>query len=94
MINARPVASAANVSVAAGSGRPRTIHIGGSRLPVTALEVVREETAAYPLEVGPRTVFVVRAGPRRFRLVHSIRDRRWHVEELVSGSLGSFTRVA
>ena len=64
------------------SGRPQEIRTGGQRLAVTSLEAVRDETAAYPVETGPRTVFVVRASERRYRLVHSLRDRRWSVEEL------------
>ena len=64
------------------AGRPRMIRTAGLRLPVTALESVRNETAAYSLETGPRTVFVVAAAGRRYRLVHLLRDRRWTVEEL------------
>ena len=55
---------------------------------VNALEAVRDETAAYPVESGPRTVFVVRAGGRRYRLVHLIRDRRWTLEELEATAKG------
>jgi len=67
-----------------GAGRPREIRTDGMRLPVSALESVRAETAAYPLETGPRTVFVVSAAGSRFRLVHQLRDRRWTVERLAS----------
>jgi hypothetical protein len=63
-------------------GRPRAIRDAGQRLAVTALESVRDETAAYPLASGPRTVFVVRAADRRYRLVHRLRDRHWTVEPL------------
>jgi ABC-type Fe3+-hydroxamate transport system substrate-binding protein len=65
-------------------GRPREIRAAGQRLAVTGLESVRQETAAYPLGVGPRRVFVVEAARRRYRLVHLLRDRRWTVEELAS----------
>lgn len=71
-----------NVAVDATSGRPREIRAGGERLIVTTLESVRDETSAYPIESGPRTVFVVTASARRYRLVHLLRDRRWTVEEL------------
>lgn len=64
------------------AGRPREIRTEGLRLPVTALESVRSEMAAYSLETGPRTVFVVAAAGRRYRLVHLLRDRRWTVEEM------------
>jgi len=71
-----------------GAGRPCEIRADGLRLPVTALESVRDETAAYPLETGPRTVFVVSAADRRYRLVHLLRDRRWTVEPLGVPSSG------
>lgn len=82
-----------DVTVDGHSGRPREFRINGERLVVTALDAVRDETAAYPLETGPRSVFVVRSGRHRYRLVHLLRDRRWTIEELVSGSAG-VTRVA
>lgn len=68
--------------VADRRGRPRSIVFGTHRLPVTELEVVREEVAAYPVGDGPRTLFVVRAGGRRFRVVHRHQERRWLVEAL------------
>ena len=71
-----------DVRVDASSGRPLEIRTGGHRLHVTALEAVRDETAAYPVERGPRRVFVLRASGRRFRLSHLIRDQRWTLEEL------------
>lgn len=74
-------------------GRPREIRANGRRLPVTALESVRDETAAYPVETGPRTVFVVSAVDRRYRLVHLLRERRWVVEEIATGRSG-FPRAA
>lgn len=60
---------------------------------VTALEAIRDETAAYPIAAGPRTVFIVRAQERRYRLVHLLRDRRWTVEELGLPTSG-FARAA
>jgi hypothetical protein len=75
------------------SGRPRQIRAGAECLAVTALEAVRSETAAYPAQVGPRTVFVVRSNRRRFRLVHLLRDSRWTIEELASHDMGR-TRAA
>ena len=80
-------ATTPNVAVD-GAGRPREIRSHGQRLPVTDLESVRDETSAYPLETGPRTVFVVTAAGRRFRLVHSLRDRRWTVEALATSGPG------
>lgn len=71
-----------------GVGRPREIRTAGQRLAVTGLESVRDETAAYPLGSGPRTVFLVQASGRRYRLVHLLRDRRWTVEEVAAGHMG------
>lgn len=64
------------------AGTPREIRADGQRLPVVSFEAVRDETAAYPVETGPRTVFVVTAAGRRYRLIHLFRDRRWTVEPL------------
>jgi hypothetical protein len=69
-------------TVDAPLGRPRSIRVGDQRLTVTAVEAMRDETAAYPPESGPRQVFRVRAHHRRFRLIHALRDGRWTVEEL------------
>ena len=77
-----------DVSVDGLTGRPREIRADGQRVPVTALESVRDETAAYPVETGPRTTFIVQARDRRYRLVHLLRDRRWTIEELDRSSAG------
>lgn len=71
-----------SVSVDAASGRPREIRTEGRRLRVTALESVRDETSAHPLQTGPRTVFVVRADAHRYRLIHRLDDRSWTIEDL------------
>ena len=71
-----------SVSVDNATGRPREIRTDGQRLAVTGLESVRDETSAYPLDSGPRTVFVVRAAGRRFRLIHELDGRRWTIEDL------------
>jgi hypothetical protein len=93
MFDFTALSPAAIVAVDGHSGRPLEIRAGGERLAVTALEAVRDETAAYPLETGPRTVFVVRSEQRRYRLVHLVRERRWTVEELAAPRAG-LTRVA
>lgn len=64
------------------SGRPRSVHATGRWQVVSAIEAVRDETAAYPIASGPRTVFVVKAGGGRYRLVHLLRHRRWTVERV------------
>ena len=76
------IPSSTSVSVEAATGRPREIRADGQRLAVTALESVRDETSAYSLQTGPRTVFVVHAAGRRFRLIHHLDDRRWSIEDL------------
>ena len=76
------IPAATSVSVDTATGRPREIRTDGRRLPVTALESVRDETSAYPLTSGPRTVFVVRAADRRYRLTHRLDDRSWTIEDL------------
>lgn len=73
-----------SVSIDGATGRPRRIRMDGDRLEVTRVESVRDETAAYPVSTGPRTVFVVWAAGRRFRLVHTLRDRRWQVQDLAT----------
>lgn len=93
MFSLNPMSSGLSVTVDGPAGRPLEIRHGGERIVVTALEAVRHETAAYPLETGPRTVFVVRGSQRRYRLVHLLRERSWTVEELLPGSTG-LTRVA
>jgi hypothetical protein len=86
MFNLIPAAT--SVSVDPATGRPREIRTRGERLPVTMLESVRDETSAYPLDSGPRTVFVVRTADRRYRLVHLLDDRRWTIEELAGRPAG------
>jgi hypothetical protein len=79
-----------SVAVERRTGRPVEIRDRGERLAVTALEAVRDETAAYALESGPRRVFVVRAQERRYRLIHLLSKGRWSVEELATPRTGSF----
>lgn len=74
-------ATMSSVSVDA-NGRPREFRQDGRRLIVSSLDRVRDETAAYPLDSEPRTVFVVTASGERFRLVYLLRHRRWTVEPL------------
>jgi hypothetical protein len=76
------------VSLDGISGRPREIRTRGERHLVTALDAVRDETAAYPPQTGPRRVFLVRSHERRYRLVHLLRDGCWTVEELGSVEAG------
>jgi hypothetical protein len=63
-------------------GRPREITWGDRKLSVTRLAAVREETSAYPVVVGPRTVFEVDTPLARVTLSYRHRTRRWTIEGL------------
>ena len=63
-------------------GRPKEITWGARRLPVTSVVGVREETAAFPVVIGPRTVFEVQTPLARFTLSYRHRTRRWTVTGL------------
>ena len=63
-------------------GRPREITWDGHRLPVTAVGLVRDETSAYPVVVGPRTVFEVETPRARLALAYQHRSKRWTVTAL------------
>ncbi len=66
-------------------GRPREGAWGDRRLPVTALAAVRDESSAYPMVVGPRTVFEVETPEARLTLSYRHRTRRWTIEGLDEG---------
>lgn len=63
-------------------GRPREVTWGDERLPITGLAAVRHEASAYPIEVGPRTVFEVVTPRARLALSFQHRSRRWTIEGL------------
>lgn len=63
-------------------GRPRSILLADEHLPVTRIDHVRDESAAYPVERGPRTIFEVRTPATRLRLAFEHRRRRWLLEGL------------
>jgi hypothetical protein len=60
-------------------GRPREIAWNDERLPITHLDLVREEAAAYPVITGPRTMFEVETPRARLSLTYLHRSRRWTV---------------
>jgi len=66
-------------------GRPVEITLGEERLPVTSLTLVREESSAYPVVVGPRTVFEVMTPLARLTLSYRHRSRRWTIEGVDDG---------
>ena len=77
MVNVTPVQ--VSVSCDPFTGTPRTVCAAGDRLDVLEVERVRDESKAYPIGEGPRTLFVVRTGSARLRLSFAHRDRRWSV---------------
>jgi hypothetical protein len=63
-------------------GRPREITWNTRRVPVTEVVRVREETSAFPVMVGPRTIFEVDTPIARLTLSYRHRSRRWSIEGL------------
>jgi hypothetical protein len=64
------------------NGSPREITWGAERLPITSLAVVRDETSAYDMVVGPRTIFEVDTPRARLALTFVHRSRRWTIDGL------------
>jgi len=62
--------------------RPAAVRIGDRRLQVTALDAVRNETAAYPADRGPRITFLLATDQGPASLVYDSRRRRWYVEAM------------
>ena len=75
MIRVEPVA--VHVRTDWFDGRPREITWRDERLPVTGVVAVRHEDAAYPVAVGPRTLFEITTRNARFALSFRHRSRRW-----------------
>ena len=65
-------------------GRPRELTWEGRRLPVQGIVSVRDESAAYPVVTGPRTLFEVDTQVARFSLSFRHRSRRWTIESIDS----------
>ena len=63
-------------------GRPRELSWDGRKLPVTDIVGVRDESAAFPVVVGPRTVFEVETPSGRLTVTYRHRTRRWTLEAL------------
>ena len=61
-------------------GTPRELTWEGQRLPVDEVLAVRDETAAFPVTTGPRTLFEVSTQVARFSLSFRHRSRRWTIE--------------
>ena len=63
-------------------GRPREVTLNGRRLRVLEVLGVRDESSAFPVVTGPRTLFEVETADARMTLVFRHRSRRWTLEEL------------
>ena len=61
-------------------GRPREVTLDGRRLSVLEIIGVRDESAAFPIVTGPRTLFEVETSRARLQLSFRHRSRRWTVE--------------
>ena len=61
-------------------GRPREVTLHGRRLRVLEVLGVRDESAAFPVVTGPRTLFEVETADARLQLAFRHRSRRWTVE--------------
>lgn len=70
-------------------GRPTEITWGAERFPVTGLAAVRHEDSAYPIAVGPRTVFEVETPRLKLALSFEHRTRRWTIEGLDEAPLAA-----
>jgi hypothetical protein len=63
-------------------GRPREVTLAGRRLRVLGVLGVRDESAAFPVVTGPRTLFEVETADARMTLAYRHRSRKWMLEEL------------
>jgi len=62
--------------------RPSTVRVAGRHLTVTALDAMRDETAAYPADRGPRITYLVETDAGQASLIFDGRRRRWFVDAL------------
>jgi hypothetical protein len=62
------------------AGRPREVIVDGERWPVLEVLGVRDESAAFPVVSGPRTLFEVITPVAHLRLAFRHRSRRWTIE--------------
>lgn len=75
-------------------GRPRSIELADAVVPVTHIDRVRDESAAYRVDRGPRTIFEVRTADARLRLTFEHRRRRWLLEALDRAAPQALARAA
>lgn len=63
-------------------GRPREVTLNGRRLRVLDVIGVRDESSAFPVTTGPRTLFEVETADARLQLAFRHRSRRWTIESV------------
>ena len=63
-------------------GRPREVTLDGRRLRVLEVLGVRDESSAFPVVTGPRTLFDVETADARMTLVFRHRSRKWMLEQV------------
>ena len=63
-------------------GRPREVTLNGRRQRVLQVLGVRDESSAFPVTTGPRTLFEVETADVRMTLAFRHRSRKWMLEEL------------
>lgn len=61
-------------------GRPREVTLNGRRLRVLDVVGVRDESSAFPVVTGPRTLFEIETADARLQLAFRHRSRRWTIE--------------
>jgi len=61
---------------------PAAVRFADRRLRVTAVDTVRDETAAYPVGRGPRITYLVETDAGQASLVFDPRTRRWFIDAL------------
>lgn len=64
----------------ARSALPVAISFADRRLTVTAVDAVRDETAASPVGRGPRITYLVETNAGRASIVFDARAGRWFIE--------------
>lgn len=62
--------------------RPASVRVAGRQLTVTGLDAMRDETAAYPADRGPRITYLVETDGGQASLIFDGRRRRWFVDGL------------
>ena len=63
-------------------GTPREVTLNGRRLRVLDVIGVRDESSAFPVTTGPRTLFEVETPRARLALTYMHRSRRWTITAL------------